>query len=98
MTRCIGHWLMRQAFAAGGSNVRTVTVPGSRVPMRFAAAPAAASNGGRVYLSGTGGVATLTAPTTSGNAVFFVGYLIGANGANTTPDVIYQPQFIARIP
>ena len=58
------------------------------VPVIFGSAPAAASNGSRVYLdASTGGQATLIAPTASGTSVVFVGWLRGANGVTTTPNV-----------
>jgi hypothetical protein len=63
----------------------------------FSAAPLAASNGSRVYLSTTPGEATLTAPG-SGNAVYLVGILKGADGITTTPTVLLQFQLVAEIP
>jgi hypothetical protein len=50
-----------------------------------------------VYLSTTPGVGTLTAPSGGSDKVtFVVGILIGADGADTTPDVIWMPQFISK--
>lgn len=85
------------SFAATSTNpARVFTMPGSLVPMLFGAAPAGASNGATVFLSATAGEATLTAPTTSGSIIFKLGILQGADGADTTPAVLYQPEFIAQ--
>ena len=62
------------------------------------AAPAAASNGSPVFVSTTAGEATLTAPTGAGNVVYLLGILQGADGADTSPLVLFQPQFIAVRP
>jgi hypothetical protein len=51
-----------------------------------------------VYLSTTNGEASLTSPTSSGDAIIRVGILYGATGINTSPEVIFQPQFIGQIP
>jgi len=69
-----------------------VTVTGSRVPVRFVAAPAAADNGKPFYLSQTAGQATLTPPETDDDVTYQIGILIGATGADTTPDCIFQPR------
>lgn len=74
------------------------TVPGTKIGVLFAAAPAAGSNGSVVYLDTVAGNGTLTAPSASGSSVFRLGILIGADGADTTPNVVWQPQFIANIP
>lgn len=87
------------ATAATASNpVKVYTVPGSLVPVNFAAAPAAAQNGRPVYVSQTAGEGTLTAPTGSGNVVYVIGILQGADGVTTSPNVVYQPQFISLRP
>jgi len=87
------------AISAADTNpVKVYTVPGSLVPVTFAAAPAANRNGDPVYVSQTAGVATLTPPTASGNVVYVIGILQGADGADTSPLVVYQPQFIAVRP
>ena len=84
--------------AADTAPVKVFTVPGSLIPVNFAAAPAAALNGRPVFVSQTGGQGTTTAPTGSGNVVYIVGILQGADGASTSPLVMYQPQFIAVRP
>lgn len=56
----------------------------------FGSAPASSSNGQRVYLSTSSGLATLTAPTGTGEASLLIGYLIGADGANTKPTVLLK--------
>jgi len=92
---CIG---IAAEGAAAAADVKVYTVPGALVPVNFAAAPAAARNGDPVYVSQTAGVATMTPPTGSGNVVYVVGILQGADGADTSPLVVYQPQFIAIRP
>lgn len=74
------------------------TVQGQIVPVTFGAAPAAADNGKRVYLSTTPGQATLTAPTSASTNVFQVGILIGGDGASNPANILFIPQFIARRP
>jgi hypothetical protein len=84
--------------AADTAPVKVYTVPGSLIPVNFAAAPAAALNGRPVFVSQTPGQGITTAPTGSGNVVYIVGILQGADGASTSPLVMYQPQFIAVRP
>jgi len=84
--------------AANTDPVKVYTVPGSRVPVNFAAAPAASLNGRPVFVSTTPGQGTTTPPTSSGNVVYVIGILQGADGANTSPLVVYQPQFISVRP
>ena len=86
--------------AAGGAGtaIQVATVPGTLIPILFGAAPAASANGDAVYLSATAGQATLTAPTGNDEVTFRVGYLQGADGADTTPLVLYQPQFLSAGP
>lgn len=82
--------------AAGLANI--VTVPGCLIPVRFVSAPAASANGTTVYLSTTAGQAALTIPGGANRVVFKIGILQGANGASTTPLVLFQPQFISNGP
>lgn len=85
--------------AATATNpVRVLSVSGDLVPVAFSAAPGAAANGSIVFISSTAGRATLTAPTGGGNVVYKIGILQGGDGADTTPTVIYQPQFLAKRP
>lgn len=87
------------AYAATATNpVKVYTVAGSLIPINFASAPAAADNGRPVFVSGTPGEGTLTAPTGSGSVVFLLGVLQGADGSTTSPLVLFQPQFIAVRP
>ncbi len=79
------------------SPVQVSSGHGMRVPVKFSAAPANTLNGSVVYLSTTAGLGTTTAPSASGDTVFRLGYLIGADGSDATPDVIWAPQFIANI-
>lgn len=95
----VGEWEVAgvAASAAGaGSPVQIFTIRGLLTPMRFGVVPGAGSNGTRVYLSTTAGVATLIPPTASSNTVMLVGLLVGANGVTLTPDVVFHPQLIAQ--
>lgn len=87
------------ATAATSTNpVRVFTTPGSLVPVLFGAAPSSSDNGNVVFLSSTPGVATLTAPTDSGNIIYKIGILQGADGSTTTPTVLFQPQYLSKRP
>lgn len=72
------------------------SAPGTLIPVKFAAAPAAISNGSPVYLSTVSGEATLTPPTVTGSIVFLLGILQSADGVDTTPSILFQPRLIAR--
>jgi len=76
-------------------SVQVFTKSGSRPSTRFGAAPAAGFNGTLVFLDATSGQATVTPPTSNGNTLFTIGTLQGADGATTTPAVVFRPQFIA---
>jgi hypothetical protein len=82
--------------ALAGTVTQIYSIPGQRVPVRFAVAPPASANGSRVYLSTSPGVASLTAPPAV-NALVQVGILVGANGASFTPDVVFEFNVIALI-
>lgn len=71
---------------------------GDLTPVRFGAAPAAASNGKYVFLNNVAGEATIVPPSAGGQVRFLVGVLQGADGASTTPDTIFFPQYISRRP
>jgi hypothetical protein len=65
-------------------------------PLRFAAAPGAADNGKRVYLSAvSAGRATLAPPAAPGEVVCLVGFLTGADGVSVTPNAVIRPTIIA---
>jgi hypothetical protein len=86
-----------KAGVASGASVTVYTV--GNVSVLFGSAPAAASNGSRVYLDpSTSGRATLTLPTGSGESVVLLGRLTGANGVTTTPTVLLSPHFLYAIP
>lgn len=88
-----------QASVLSGSPVDVITLDGSSASMRFGSAPAAASNGSRVFLSTSPGVATLTiASLGSQNVLFSVGILQGADGATTTPKVEFRARHVAHLP
>jgi len=78
-----------------GASVQVYTKSGSSPATRFGAAPAMAQNGSTVFLDSTSGLATLTPPTATGNAVFAVGVLRGADGVSFTPTVVFRPQVMA---
>lgn len=87
-----------QTAAAPAAVTAVTQLSGLVAPARFVAAPLAANNGDPVFLSSTPGAATLTPPTTSGNAIVRVGVLVGADGVSLNPDVQFRPQFVALIP
>lgn len=93
-------WRPAAVARVGGSTGATISVglSGELVPILFGAAPGAAANGSPVFLSTIAGEGTLTPPLTSGNVVYVIGILQGADGASTTPSVVFQPQYISRIP
>jgi hypothetical protein len=78
-----------------GVPVQVVTHSGAVPNVRFAAAPAAAFNGRLCFLSTTTGLASVTPPGAGGNAIFTIGTLQGADGATTSPTVVFRPQLIA---
>jgi len=80
----------------GGASVVVITHTGALANIRFGVAPLAASNGRSVFLNTVSGQATLTPPTSSGNTIFTVGTLQGANGVSLTPAVVFRPQLIAQ--
>ncbi len=86
------------AAAAPAASVNIQVVQGVLVSMLFSSAPAAGANGSPVYLSDTAGRATLTPSTSSGAVRFLIGILQGADGVSTSPDVLFTPQWISRIP
>jgi len=83
--------------ALAGASTEAFVLFGLEVPMRFTVAPALSDNGRPVFLSTLPGQAALLPPTSSGNTVFRVGVLTGADGVTLTPSVLFQPQFIAQI-
>ena len=87
------------ATAATATNpVRVFTVSGNLIPVNFSAAPGAAANGSIVFVSTTGGRGSITPPAGGGSVVYKVGILQGADGVDTSPTVVYQPQFLAKKP
>lgn len=69
----------------------------SRIPVRFAQAPAASDNGKVVFLSETPGVGSIDPPGV-GFCVYRIGILLGADGMTVIPDVLLQLQLIALQP
>jgi hypothetical protein len=89
-------------IAAAAQNDPVVLGIGGILNAVFDTAPAAASIGSIVYaLGATGsnqGKVGLTAPTTSGARVWKVGILVAADGAATTTQIQWQPQFLYDVP
>jgi len=79
-----------------GDSLQVVTKMGACPNVRFTAAPAASLNGTLAFISTVSGLATTTPPTSSGNTLFTVGILQGADGATMTPTIVFRPQFIAH--
>ena len=79
-----------------GATVQVMTKTGSCPNVRFTAVPAASFNGRLVFISPSSGLATTIPPTSSGNTVFTIGTLQGADGATATPTVLFRPQLIAH--
>jgi len=83
--------------AAGAGSAITYYLIGA-VPITLDAAPAASTNGSRVFLSpSAAGRGTLTVPTNDGEAVTFLGFLTGADGASTSPTCVLRPALIALL-
>jgi len=96
-----GNWRVMgvaKATVLSGAQVAVSTKAGAMPNVRFGTPPGAASNGSLVFLSTTSGVATTTPPVTSGNTIYRIGFLQGADGATTTPAVLFFPQFTAQRP
>lgn len=82
-----------------GVSVQVITHSGVLTNVNFTVAPGAASNGNFVFLSSTSGLASASPPfPPGGNAFFTIGTLQGANGATTSPAVVFRPQFLALHP
>ena len=84
------------ATVLSGVAVQVFTKSGTCPPVRFSVAPAGALNGTLVFLDSTSGLTTATPPTAVGNTLFTVGTLNGADGATTTPTLVFRPQFLVQ--
>ena len=84
--------------AVNTSEIVVLALSGSLTSVLMEAPPLSAQNGSLVFLSTTTGKGTLTPPMSSGNVIFQVGVLRGANGVTDTPQVFFQPQYISRVP
>lgn len=71
-----------------GNSASFGSVQGSLTKVRFGVAPPASANGDTVYLSETDGLATLTAPTSSGSLVIEIGMLQGADDSSNPVEVL----------
>lgn len=100
-TTAVNRWNVvgiSQQTVGAASAVEIAEVSGLKQQMIFAAPPAAGANGSIVFLSTVAGQVTLTPPVSSGNTIFRVGILVGADGLTTTPAVQFRPQFVSSIP
>ena len=85
-----------QTSAAQGAKVNVVQHGLTNVLMD--SAPSSSDNGKPIYLSqSSNGVASLTAPTNSNSYVIRIGYLYGANGSTTTPEVVLNMDTIVYL-
>jgi len=83
---------------SGGNQGDTITLESvGQVSITFGSALASTSNGQKVFLSNVAGQATLTAPSTSGNTVVQLGILKGANGSDTTIEVLIDTKTLITI-
>jgi hypothetical protein len=78
-----------------GETAQISSNPGKLISVRFSLPPSAVNNGDPVYLSTTSGLGTLTPPSSSNTVIFLIGVLQGANGISTTPNLVFQPSFVA---
>ena len=81
-----------------GNLAAVITQPGRIIGLKFFTAPASSTNGSYVFLSDTPGEGVLTPPTGASKVRFIVGILTGANGVTTTPEILFQPAYVARSP
>lgn len=78
-----------------GVPVQVITHTGTVRGVNFTSAPPASSNGSLVFLSTSPGQANTAPPGVGGNVIFTIGTLQGADGATTSPTVVFRPQLIA---
>jgi len=78
-------------------NSATLYTAGS-ISVAFQATPASSSNGSRVYLDpANAGKATLTLPSSSGQAIILLGRLVGGDGSDSTPNIVLGVQEVAHL-
>ena len=83
---------------SGGSQGDSINYATSgEVATKFGSNPATTDNGKRVFLSTTGGQATFTPPSSSGDTVVRLGYINGGTGSTSTPTVVLNVQTIMEI-
>lgn len=83
------------AAAAADATVPVASIPGTVVVVNSDLS--AATPGQVVYLSGTAGEVSTSAPSASGSVIFKMGYVVQAAAAGTAA-IALQPQFIAVNP
>lgn len=84
--------------SAAGAYATVYILDGQIYEVLFDAIPAASDEGRRVYVSSTPGCASLTAPSSSGTSVVYVGLLYQADGSSVLNSVLFRPVLVARIP
>jgi hypothetical protein len=100
-TFSIGLWRVfgiAETSVLAASMVRIATFVGRRVEVNFTSPPSAVNNGDYAFLSTTPGKVALTPPLGTGKVRFVVGVLVGADGLDTNPTVLYQPAYFSRSP
>ena len=99
----LAHNVIGVALEAGGASAAThqaCTYPGQAVIMNFGSDLTSGDTGKPAYLSTTAGRATVTAPSTSGDQVVRVGYVIDGSsnvGSTGLHQVLFMPQFISTV-
>jgi len=84
--------------SVGVGGTISVAKHGDLIPIKFGAAPAAASNGTYVFLNDVAGEATIIPPLGGGEVRFLVGVLKEADGITDTPNTVFFPQYVSRRP
>ena len=90
--------VMQSASVADGASGYAASLAGSVAYCAFGSAPALADVGKPVFLSTTAGSASMTAPSSSGQSVFQIGYLASATASGGKYAVVIQPQYLGQIP
>ena len=90
--------VMQSASVADGASGYAASLAGSVGYCAFASAPALADVGKPVFLSTTAGSASMSAPSSSGQSVFQIGYLASATASGGKYAVVIQPQYLGQIP
>jgi len=87
-----GSEIVGVATTSGNQGDAISFVVAGSVPVLFSAPPATTENGKTVFVSTSSGLATLSAPSGSGQSIARIGKLFGANGIASTPTIILNIQ------